>query len=92
MACYALYFAILYFGVSPASTYEMLYFPMFLRGLGMMILVIAFGVFVVEEIDPKLMLTNAFFVISVRFTALKRRAKHKRFRGLLMPCWGMAYV
>ena len=66
MACYALYFAILYFGVSPASTYEMLYFPMFLRGLGMMILVIAFGVFVVEEIDPKLMLTNAFFVISVR--------------------------
>lgn len=43
MACYALYFAILYFGVSPASTYEMLYFPMFLRGLGMMILVIAFG-------------------------------------------------
>lgn len=53
-------------GVSPASTYEMLYFPMFLRGLGMMILVIAFGVFVVEEIDPKLMLTNAFFVISVR--------------------------
>lgn len=86
MACYALYFAILYFGVSPASTYEMLYFPMFLRGLGMMILVIAFGVFVVEEIDPKLMLTNAFFVISVRFTALKRRAKHKRFRGLLMSC------
>ena len=66
MACYALYFAILYFGVSPASTYEMLYFPMFLRGLGMMILVIAFGVFVVEEIEPKLMLTNAFFVISVR--------------------------
>ena len=56
----------LYFGISPSSTYEMLYFPMFLRGLGMMILVIAFGVFVVEEIEPKLMLTNAFFVIGVR--------------------------
>ena len=66
MACYALYFAILYFGVSPASTYEMLYFSMFLRGLGMMILVIAFGLFVVEDLEPKIMLTNAFFVIAVR--------------------------
>ncbi len=66
MACYVVYFGILYFGISPSSTYEMLYFPMFIRGLGMMVLVIAFGVFVVEEIDHKLMLTNAFFVIAVR--------------------------
>lgn len=66
MACYALYFGMLYFGISPSSTYEMLYLPMFLRGLGMMILVIAFGIFVVEEIDLELMLTNAFFVIGVR--------------------------
>ena len=66
MACYALYFGILYFGISPSSTYEMLYVPMFLRGLGMMILVIAFGLFVVEDLEPKIMLTNAFFVIAVR--------------------------
>ena len=44
----------------------MLYFPVFLRGLGMMTLFIAFGVYVVEDLDPKLMLSNAFFLISLR--------------------------
>lgn len=66
MFCYTVYFGILYFGVSPESTYEMLYLPMFFRGLGMMILIIAFGVFVVEDLEPKYLLSNAFFVISVR--------------------------
>lgn len=55
-----------YFGITPYSTYEMLYFPVFLRGLGMMTLFIAFGVYVVEDLDPKLMLSNAFFLISLR--------------------------
>lgn len=39
MACFAAFFGILYFGISPESTYEMLYFPIFLRGLGMLSLI-----------------------------------------------------
>ena len=39
---------------------------MFFRGLGMLTLFIAFGVYVVEDLDPKLMLSNAFFLISFR--------------------------
>lgn len=66
MLCYVIYLAILYFGITPDGTYEMLYFPMFLRGLGMMILFIAFGVYVVEDMNPKLMIYNAFFLISCR--------------------------
>ena len=66
MFCYVIYLAILYFGVTPYSTYEMLYLPVFLRGLAMMSLFIAFGVYVVEDLDPKLMLSNAFFLISFR--------------------------
>lgn len=66
MSCFVIYFAILYFGIAPGGTYEMLYFPMFLRGMGMMILFIAFGVYVVEDMNPKLMIYNAFFLISFR--------------------------
>ena len=51
MFCYVIYLVILYFGITPYSTYEMLYFPVFLRGLGMMTLFIAFGVYVVEDLD-----------------------------------------
>ncbi|MEG2319891.1 MAG: MFS transporter, partial [Mucinivorans sp.] len=60
------YLAILYFGMAPNSTYEILFLPMFFRGLGMMILFIAFGIFVVEDLEPRLMLSNAFFLISFR--------------------------
>ncbi len=66
MFCYVIYLTILYFGVTPYGTYEMLYLPMFFRGLGMLTLFIAFGVYVVEDLDPKLMLSNAFFLISFR--------------------------
>lgn len=66
MLCYVIYLAILYFSIMPGGTYEMLYLPMFLRGMGMMILFIAFGVYVVEDMDPKLMIYNAFFLISFR--------------------------
>lgn len=66
MSCYAIYLAILYFGITPDGTYEMLYLPMFFRGLGMMILFIAFGVYVVEDMNPKLMIYNAFFLITFR--------------------------
>ena len=66
MFCYVIYLSILYFGITPYSTYEMLFIPMILRGLGMMTLFIAFGVYVVEDLDPKLMLSNAFFLITFR--------------------------
>ncbi|MEG1749613.1 MAG: MFS transporter [Tannerellaceae bacterium] len=66
MFCYVIYLSILYFGITPYGTYEMLFLPMFFRGLGMMILFIAFGVYVVEDLDPRLMLSNAFFLISFR--------------------------
>ena len=64
--CFVIYFAILYFGITPYGTYEMLFLPTFFRGLGMLTLFIAFGVYVVEDMDPCLMLSNAFFLISFR--------------------------
>lgn len=66
MTCFAIYLAILYFGIRPDGTYEMLYLPMFFRGMGMLILFIAFGVYVVEDMDPKLTIYNAFFLITFR--------------------------
>ncbi len=66
MACFVVFFATLYFTISPDSTYEMLYLPLFFRGLGMMVLLIAFGLFVVEDLQPKYMLSNAFFLITFR--------------------------
>ena len=66
MFCYVIYLSILYFGITSYSTYEMLFIPMILRGLGMMTLFIAFGVYVVEDLDPQLMLSNAFFLITFR--------------------------
>lgn len=66
MACFALFFGILYFTISPDSTYEMLFLPLFFRGLGMMVLLIAFGLFVVEDLRPNLLIYNAFFLITFR--------------------------
>lgn len=66
MMCYVLYFGILYFGLTPEGTYEFLFLPMFFRGMGMMILFIAFGVYAVEQMNPKLMIYNAFFLVTFR--------------------------
>ena len=66
MACFTLFFGMLYFTISPDSRYEMLYLPLFFRGLGMMVLLIAFGLFVVEDLQQKYMLSNAFFLITFR--------------------------
>jgi hypothetical protein len=68
MGCFALFFGILYFTISPTSTYEMLYFPVFLRGLGMIILIIAFALFGTEDLPPKYLIPNAFFLIIFRST------------------------
>ena len=66
MSCFVIFFAILYFGISPDSTYEMLYLPIFFRGLGMLTLIIAFALFAVEDLNPKFLLSNAFFLIIFR--------------------------
>lgn len=66
MSCFVGYLSILYFGLMPDGTYEFLQFPMVLRGAGMMTLFIAFGVYAVEDMNPKLMIYNAFFLISAR--------------------------
>ncbi len=66
MACFAVFFGMLYFTISPDSTYAMLYLPLFFRGLGMMVLLIAFGLFVVEDLPPRLLIFNAFFLIIFR--------------------------
>lgn len=66
MGCFVIFFAILYFGISPGSTYEMLYLPIFFRGLGMLTLIIAFALFAVEDLNPKYLLSNAFFLIIFR--------------------------
>lgn len=77
MSCFAIYFGVLYFGVSPDSTYEMLYLPTFFRGLGMMTLIIPFSLYAVEKLDPKHLLSNAFFLIS--------------FRSVLAPVIGLSF-
>lgn len=64
--CYVIYLSILYFGITADGTYDMLFLPTFFRGLGMLILFIAFGVYVVEDLEPSLALSNAFFLISFR--------------------------
>lgn len=66
MGCFALFYGILYFGISPDSTYESLFFPIFIRGLGMLTLLIAFALFAVEDLPPKYLIYNAFFLIATR--------------------------
>ncbi len=66
MGCFVIFFGALYFGISPDSTYEMLYLPVFFRGLGMLTLIIAFALFAVEDMNPKFLLSNAFFLIIFR--------------------------
>lgn len=66
MGCFVVFFGMLYFTISPDATYEMLFVPLFFRGLGMMVLLIAFGLFVVEDLHPRFLIYNAFFLICFR--------------------------
>ena len=65
-ACFTISIAILYFNVSPTGLYEDLYLPMFLRGMGMVILFVAFGVYGVQGLKLNQLIYNAFFMISFR--------------------------
>ncbi len=66
MSCFVVFFGLLYFGIAPNSTYEMLYLPIFFRGLGMLLLIISFALYAVEDLNPKYLLSNAFFLILSR--------------------------
>lgn len=63
---FALHYAMLFTGISPDASYEALCVPMVLRGAGMMLLVIAFGVFTAEDLPQGELVSNTFFLISVR--------------------------
>ena len=66
MFCYAIYFGIIYFNIHPEGRYETLFLPMFFRGLAMMILVIAFGVFTAEDMPQKYLISNTFYMVTIR--------------------------
>ena len=66
MACFTAYFLVIYFGLTPTGTYQFLYLPSIFRGMGIMIILIAFGVYAVEDLNPKFMGFNAVFMISIR--------------------------
>lgn len=68
MLCSAFFFAGMYFGISPDSTYEMLKFPVFMQGMGMMVLVIGTAVYVFEELEAPHWLSNIFFMLFFRTT------------------------
>lgn len=66
LSCFTVYFLLLYLSLSPDTAYGLFFLPMFFKGMGMMVLFMGFGVYVVEDLDPKFMLSNTFFLITTR--------------------------
>ncbi|MCL1943100.1 MAG: MFS transporter [Candidatus Azobacteroides sp.] len=64
--CYTLSLSLLYFQIHPYGLYEDLYMPIVLRGIAMMVLFIAFGVYMIEGLPRSKYIYNAFFMISTR--------------------------
>lgn len=64
--CFTISIGILYFKVSPMGRYEDLYLPMFLRGVGMLLLFVALAIYGIQGLEKKQMLSNAFFMIGTR--------------------------
>ena len=58
---------------------------MILRGFGMMVLFIAFGLYVVEDLEPKLMLSNTFFLINSRSVLAPMSLHQTRLQPKDMP-------
>lgn len=58
--------AYLYFTVEPMGLYSDLFLPMFLKGVGMVILFVAFGVYAVQGLSAEQLLPNIFFIIGTR--------------------------
>ncbi|WP_051697666.1 transporter [Prevotella sp. 10(H)] len=64
--CFTLSIALLYFQIAPNGLYEDLYVLMFLRGLGMLVLFVAFAIYGIYGLTPKQLIYNGFFLISTR--------------------------
>lgn len=65
-SCFTLAIGLLYFSIEPMGLYEDLFFPMFLKGLGMLILFVAFAVYAIQGLKPQQMIYNTFFLIGCR--------------------------
>lgn len=65
-ACFTLSIALLYFQITPYGLYEDLYLLMFLRGIGMLVLFVAFAIYGIYGLSPKQLIYNAFFLITAR--------------------------
>lgn len=64
--CFTVSIGLLYFEVMPNGLYEDLYLIMFLRGVGMLVLFVAFSIYGIYRLSPKQIIYNAFFLISAR--------------------------
>lgn len=64
--CFGLAIAILYFSISPSGRYEDLYFPMFLKGLGMLFLFVACAIYSIQGLNNDQLIYNTFFLIGSR--------------------------
>lgn len=65
-SCFTLAIGLLYFQVDSAGLYEDLFIPMFLKGLGMLILFVALAVYAIQGLEPRQLIYNAFFLIGCR--------------------------
>lgn len=65
-ACFTISIGLLYFKITPSGMYEDLYLLMFLRGVGMLVLFVAFAIYGISGLSPKQLIYNAFFLISAR--------------------------
>lgn len=66
LLCFTVYFLLVFLALSREGNYYLFFLPMFFKGMGMMIVFMSLGVYVVEDLDPKFMLSNTFFMISIR--------------------------
>lgn len=64
--CFTIAIALLYFKIQPTGLYEDLYLPMFLKGLGLLVLFVAIGIYAIQGLEPQQLIYNAFFLIATR--------------------------
>lgn len=65
-SCFTLAIGMLYFNVSPTGLYEDLYIPMFLKGIGLLVLFVAVGIYGIQGLEPSQLIYNTFFLIAAR--------------------------
>ncbi len=65
-SCFTLAIGMLYFMVESAGVYEDLFIPMFLKGLGMLVLFVSFAVYAIQGLREDQLIYNGFFIIGCR--------------------------